>query len=123
MNALTHSLDVPSPSFPMALQTALTLELNVSDPEVVSELERCATGPDRERYALSALRLGVLALRQARGELDAVVVRDAGQKIVQELESVFRERGGKIADDLTTALSHFFDPDSGELPRMHFIAN
>jgi hypothetical protein len=74
-------------------------------------------GADRERYALSGLRLGVLALRQARGELDAVVVRDAGQKIVLDLESLFRERGGKITDDLTNALRQFFDPASGELPR------
>jgi len=117
MSAITQPLDVQVPIFPAIMETALNLQLTVSDPDVIGELEKCPPGPGRERYALSALRLGVLALRQARGELDAVVVRDAGQKIVHELESVFRERGGKIADDLTNALRHFFDPGSGELPR------
>jgi hypothetical protein len=99
------------------VSAALELKLKVSDPEVISELEKHSEGGDREEYALTALRLGSLALRQARGELDAVVVRDAGQKILHDLESLFRERGGKIADDLTAALRQFFDPTSGELPR------
>ena len=111
-----HSLHTES-IYPVPVIGTLALDLTVSDPEVIAELERCSPGADREGYALSGLRLGVLALRQARGELDAVVVRDAGQKIVTDLESLFRERGGKIADDLTGALRQFFDPASGELPR------
>ncbi|MCL4851247.1 MAG: hypothetical protein KJZ78_07660 [Bryobacteraceae bacterium] len=95
----------------------LDLNLRVSDPEVISEVEKHLAGADRERYGLTALRLGVLALRQARGELDAVAVRDAGNRILHDLELLFRERGGKIADDLASALRRFFDPASGELPR------
>jgi hypothetical protein len=117
VSTLAQSLEIPASNFPIPIQNVLVLELAVSDPEVISEIEKCPTGLGRERYALSALRLGVLALRQARGELDAVVVRDAGQKIVHDLESLFRERGGKITDDLTNALRQFFDPASGELPR------
>jgi hypothetical protein len=54
-------------------------------------LEKNPAGPDRERFALSALRLGVLALRQARGELDAGVVREAGQQILHDLETLLKE--------------------------------
>jgi hypothetical protein len=111
-----HSIAVAPDSFPGVIHT-IALDLTVSDPEVIAELQKCSAGPDRERYALSGLRLGVLALRQARGELDAVVVRDAGQKIVHDLDSLFRERGGKITDELNSALRQFFDPASGELPR------
>jgi hypothetical protein len=119
MAALGNFADsTESYAFPVvAISAALDLNLRVSDPEVISELEKHPAAPDRERYSLTALRLGVLALRQARGELDAVVVRDAGQKILHDLELLFLERGVKIADDLATALRRFFDPASGELPR------
>jgi hypothetical protein len=117
MATSTHSLHPEPVGFPLPIGGTLALDLTVSDPEVIAELERCASGAERDGYALSGLRLGVLALRQARGELDAVFVRDAGQKIVTDLESVFRERGGKITDDLTGALRQFFDPASGEFPR------
>jgi hypothetical protein len=96
---------------------ALDLTLRVLDPEVISELEKHPAGPDREHFGLTALRLGVLALRQARGELDAVAVRDAGRKILHDLELLFHEQGGKISNDLASALRRFFDPASGELPR------
>jgi hypothetical protein len=113
---LIEPIEITPEAFPAVLHT-IRLDLTVSDPEVIAELQKYSPGTDRERFALSGLRLGVLALRQARGELDAVVVRDAGQKIVYDLENLFRERGGKISDDLTSALRQFFDPASGELPR------
>ncbi len=103
--------------FPAIASTSVGLHLEVSDPEVLSELEKHPAAPDRERYGLSALRLGVLALRQARGELDTVAIRDAGQQIVRNLESLFQERGRQITDNLNGALSQYFDPTSGELPR------
>lgn len=45
----------------------LELCLHIADPEVITELEKHTAGPDRERFALSALRLGVLvkALKSA----------------------------------------------------------
>lgn len=117
MGTLAQTLESPVGGLSAILEGSLTLSLTVTDPDVLTELESHAPGPNRERFALSGLRLGVLTLRQARGELDAVVVRDAGEKIVQDLENLFRERGGEIADDLNSALRQFFDPASGELPR------
>ena len=42
-------------------------ELTITDPEVISELHAKQEGAERDEYALGALRLGVLALKQARG--------------------------------------------------------
>ena len=39
-------------------------------------------GPDREAFALSALRLGVLALRQATGAVDAASLRQEGERVL-----------------------------------------
>jgi len=118
MGTQAQALHTPEPySFPAVNSATLDLQLKVSDPDVIAELEKHKEGWDREDYALTALRLGSLALRQARGELDAVAVRETGQKVLHDLESLFQERGDKIADDLTAALRQFFDPTSGELPR------
>src|SRR5262245_32407834 len=55
------------------------LQLYVEDPEVVLELRRHAEGAERDRYAVAALRLGVLSLRLANGHLDAGLIRGAGR--------------------------------------------
>jgi len=118
MASLSHSIESPSPSVLAATPaTTLELRLQVVDPEVISELEKHAAGQDRERFALSALRLGVLALRQARGELDAGVVREAGQQILHDLEKLLKDEGSRLTGDLAAALKQYFDKDSGELPR------
>ncbi|MEW6217444.1 MAG: hypothetical protein AB1543_07160 [Candidatus Bipolaricaulota bacterium] len=101
----------------MPTQGVLALDLKVSDPEVISELLKHGPGADRERFALSALRLGILALRQAGGELDTGAVREASQKMLHDLESLLRERGGEINSALGSALKQYFDPASGELSR------
>ena len=41
--------------------SVLLLTLEVGDPDVVFELKKHTEGAPREKYALSALRLGVLA--------------------------------------------------------------
>lgn len=107
----------PPNGCPVPPQAVLELHLHVTDPEVIAELQKHPAGPDRERFSLNALRLGVLALRQARGELDAGVMREAGQKILHDLESLLKDEGSKLTGNLATALKQYFDKDSGELPR------
>jgi hypothetical protein len=59
--------------FPDTIPYSFLLELIVTDPEVISELWAKREGRERDEYALGALRLGILALRQPRGQLDAGV--------------------------------------------------
>lgn len=118
MASFTQSIEsTPANGFAVSPPAALELHLHVSDPEVIAELEKSPAGPDRERFALSALRLGVLALRQARGELDAGVLRETGQKILYDLETLLKDEGSKLTINLAGALKQYFDKDSGELPR------
>ena len=56
----------------------LTLTLHVTDPEVIAELRRHGDGYERDRHALSALRVGMLALRAASGQMDVSSIREAG---------------------------------------------
>jgi hypothetical protein len=100
-----------------ALSATVLLELEVSDPEVVAELRKHSEGAPREAYALGALRLGVLSLRQAAGELDATAIREAGQNLISSLSELLAKHGTEITTDLAGALRQYFDPTTGALPQ------
>jgi hypothetical protein len=107
----------PANPLPALQQPALELHLHVTDREVIAELEIIPAGPDRNSFALSALRLGVLAMRQARGELDAGVIRQTGEQILHALELLLKSEGNRLTSSLADALRQYFDKDSGQLPQ------
>lgn len=93
--------------------TTLLLELAVHDPETVAELEAFAAGRDREDFALKALRIGVLALRQARGQLDGETVRREGDRLLGLLQVRLDEHSKVVNDRVSYTLKDYFDPQSG----------
>jgi hypothetical protein len=64
----------------------LLLELFVSDPESLNELLQKGEGRERNEYALSALRIGLLSLRHARGQIDAEAVKHEGERLLADLK-------------------------------------
>src|ERR1035441_3875223 len=50
---------------------SVLLTLVVSDHESVAELLQKTEGRERDEYALTSLRIGILALKHARGQIDA----------------------------------------------------
>jgi hypothetical protein len=94
------------------VEAAMLLRLRVHDPEVIAELRRRPES-ERERYAQEALRLGVLALRMASGQVDTAAIRQAGEKLVGEVRELLAGRSA----ELTGVLSQYFDPKSGVLPQ------
>jgi hypothetical protein len=96
-----------------AREGALALELRVTDPEVIAELQRIPEGEAREQYALSALRLGVLSLRMASGQVDAGSIREAGQTLVMEIDGMLGARATQLTSDVTSELRQYFDPANG----------
>jgi hypothetical protein len=95
---------------------ALVLTLPVSDPEVLAELQR-HDGEDRDHFALSALRIGVLALRSAAGQIDAASIREAGASLVAEVRELLSARATELTERLGAALTQYLDPQSGLLPQ------
>jgi hypothetical protein len=95
----------------------LTLVLRVTDPEVVAELLEHSEGPPREQYALSALRLGVLALRQASGSIDAERIRNEGERLVGDVRATLAQHGTELTAKLNAAIAQYFDPHTGDLPQ------
>lgn len=94
-------------------QETLALALDVRDPDVVRELRAYDDPAERARVALTALRIGVLALRQARGQIDADVVRTEGQRILDEMQFRLTAHQQMLADGMAKTLQEYFDPNSG----------
>lgn len=95
----------------------LVLSLEVTDPEVVAELRRRGDESDVEQYALAALRVGVLALRTASGQIDAATIREAGQALVVEMRELLCARATETTERVASALTQYLDPQSGLLPQ------
>lgn len=96
---------------------ALKLDLEVRDPEVVTELSKRQNGVDRNSYALAALRLGVLTFRGARGELDVHSVRQEGERLLTEVRSALQEHAARVVGEVANSLEQFLDPRTGLLPQ------
>ncbi len=92
---------------------SVRLELLVEDPQAVAQLVSHPEGRPRHAHASTALRIGLLALEQARGQIDTDSVRREGERILslldEKLSSSSRELHGRIAGTMTD----YFDPQSG----------
>ena len=95
----------------------VTLRLEVTDAEVLSELRRRSEGDEREQFALAALRIGVLALRSAAGQVDAASIREAGTELVSEVREVLSRRVTEMSERVASTLTQYLDPQSGALPQ------
>ncbi len=116
MEGLQHSA-VGSNGKHGAAESDITLTLHITDPEVVREVQRRAAGAERDEYAACALRLGVLALRQASGSIDVERVRAEGERIVANVQAMLAEQTGSLTTRLNSTISHYFDPQTGDLPQ------
>lgn len=96
-----------------SLPMSLSLELLVKDAETIAELCRHREGIDRDQFALDALRIGMLALRQARGQVDVDLIQRETQRMLGMLESHLGDHSRTVQSHLTVALKDYFDPDSG----------
>lgn len=109
------SLDDPGSNEPGASDAQLLLSLTVRDPELVAELSRRAPGEKRDSFALLALRIGVLTLRQASGQLDVASINEAGGKLINEMSAALNARANDLSSQLGKSLTQYFDPSTGLL--------
>ena len=115
-SAIIEDLGKKPPVMAMASlseESPLILNLVIDDPEVVAELKRRAEGHARNTFATSALRIGILALRQAQGNVDAETVRNEGQRLIAELNRELALGIQQIDSKIAGSLKLYFDPKSG----------
>jgi hypothetical protein len=92
------------------------LTLEVTDAEVLAELRR-HEGEDRDRFAMAALRVGVLALRAASGQIDAGSIREAGNTLMSDVRELLSARATEMTERISSTLTQYLDPQSGVLPQ------
>jgi hypothetical protein len=93
---------------------SIELLLRITDPEVVAELAAQPEGTARDEFTRSALRIGVLALRQAEGAIDAAAVRRESDRLLAQLARSLDLHQQTVTLQLTGALQEYFDPVGGK---------
>ncbi len=99
------------------LPLQLVLELTVKDREIVEALCQHGEETDREDYALSALKIGVLALRHAGQRIDADLIQRESARMIDSLDRQLGQHGRQMQDQLTAELKKYFDPQDGHFPQ------
>lgn len=93
----------------------LELALRITDREMLEELLAIEAADEREAHALKALRIGLLALKTARGRIDAEAVRREGDAILAELRMALNGHREGLRSQIQETLRGYFDPKSGML--------
>jgi len=85
----------------------------VSDPEVLIALSEYPEGPARTNFLVTALKVGVLALKAARGTLDSDTVRREGDRLMEQLNGRLTSWRSTFEERVSGSLAHYFDPQQG----------
>lgn len=88
----------------------LELCLRVTDPEVLAELMG-REPEERQRFSLVALRVGVLAVRQASGSLDGETLRAEGQRLIDSMRQHLEQNDQRLRQEI----ARFFDGRDGSV--------
>ena len=91
---------------------AVRLELEIHDPEILDELRQHPV-EQRDRVARTALRIGVLALRQARGQVDVDALRRENDRLLTALQQHLQRHASQVTTTLSGTLRDYFDPRNG----------
>ena len=70
-------------------------------------------GRDRQDLALTALKIGILSLKAARGTVDGAAIRQEGDRLLGTLEERMAKHRALLDDALGGTLRSYFDPSSG----------
>lgn len=101
---IIHDLEVPE---------VVHVDIFVTEPTSVHELTLRQPGRERDEYADSALRIGLLSLKHARGQVDADAVKREGDRLLQDLGTSLDRYRTQLHDGMTGVLKDYFDPNDG----------
>ncbi len=105
----------PAATAPEAPRT-LSLQLTVTDADSVRELALRSEGREHDEYAICALRIGLLSLKHARGQVDADAVKREGESLLSQLDHALDTYRADLNQNMASALKEYFDPSTGKLP-------
>ena len=95
--------------------TVIELNLHITDRDLCEELAGYPEGNARDDFAIDAMRIGVLALRQAQGRVDADRVRQAEDHLITEMGHAFQKHLTEVSIKIGGELKEYLDPGKGHL--------
>jgi len=110
-----HPTDLAAPPAdrPDAPAGTLRLDLEINDPECVDALTSLPEGRARNDFARQALRIGIIAMRQAQGRIDGESVRNEGERVIGALAATLSDYRAQTEVLLQGTLKAYFDPSDG----------
>ena len=90
----------------------LDLRLRISDPDLYAAIAK-REEPKRSQFALEAMKVGVIAFRQAQGQVDSYQIRDAGERVIADMGAALERHRRETAEQVSGCLREYFDPKSG----------
>ena len=90
----------------------LDLRLRISDPDLYAAIAK-REEPKRSQFALEAMKIGVIAFRQAQGQVDAYQVRDAGERVIADMSAALERHRRDVAQQIGDCIKEYFDPKNG----------
>jgi hypothetical protein len=107
MNQIIESTETTSTYEPMYVHLA------ISDPEVLLAASEYQEGRPRTDFIQTALKIGVLSLRAARGVVDGDAIRKEGDQLLDKLSERLNGWRELMEQNVTSTLTHYFDPTKG----------
>jgi hypothetical protein len=95
----------------------IVLDLIVSDPDIIAELEKHADPLERDAYVITALGVGITALKHANGLLDGKTIRQEGERLLSSTRELLSTQTSYLMGNVSENLRRYFDPATGELPQ------
>ena len=89
------------------------VDLEINDPMVVASILALPRGRERDLFVERALRIGVLAINQAAGQIDTHALRDEGGRLVHELTRLIDGYRERTNEELEGVLKNYFNPQDG----------
>ncbi|MYE54208.1 MAG: hypothetical protein F4X34_03305, partial [Chloroflexi bacterium] len=83
----------------------IELHLHISDSNLLSELYAHQEGEERNDFAISAMKIGAIALRQAQGRIDADTVRHEGELFIQNMGNPLEKHQNEVAGQISNCLT------------------
>ncbi len=93
--------------------TPLYIHLTLTDPEVVAAVSEIPAGPQRTEFVANCVKVGVLALRAAKGVVDGAAIRNEGTRLIEQLTERLTGHRDLLEQSMGNSLAHYFDPSSG----------
>ena len=96
----------------MGTKVKYNLQIAIADPEIIAELDRVPVDAVDD-YVMRALKVGILALRGARGEIDAVAVKEQMTEAMGQLKLQLLGFAGDFGKQCVSSFAEFKQAHKG----------